>query len=218
LNRDSWADEHHVFFAQDVDFFKNTISALAPFTPPSKRGFDQPSQVQQWVIEMDGNRPVGRASLQVLRGDYCQGLLFIGLETSPFNLIEDITSQLITLAFLSRELVSIKIVNRSSPPAHSIKYLNDHVSTRIMTFSKGHLPVAMTQTVQEFDRQTWFDSPLGQTSLVTLGWLKKRMDRANAMSQGGRPKKSRSWIFSLLKVGKRRTSSEMIHPLTKIRG
>jgi hypothetical protein len=87
-----------------------------------------------------------------------------------------------------------------------------------MTFSKGHLPDALMQTVHEIDRDAWFDSTFGQTSLVALGWLKKRMDRLNAASQVGRQKKSSSWIFSLLKVGKRRRPSEMIHPLTKIRG
>lgn len=217
LNRDSWSDEHHVFFGKDASFYKNTMSALAPFTPSSKRGFEPPSHGQQWVIVTDGNKPVGRASLQVLRGDYCQGLLFIGVETTQNHLIEDMTSQLITLAFLSKELVSIKIVNMSPVSTRLIKHLEDHFSSPIMTFSKGYLPDVMTQTVHEIDRDAWFDSTLGQTSLVKLGWLKKRMDRANAVSQVGRQKKSRSWIFSLLKVGKRRTSSDMIHPLTKIR-
>jgi hypothetical protein len=218
LNRDSWSDEHHVFFAKDVSFYKNTMSALAPFIPASKRGFEPPAHCQQWIIETDGNKPVGRASLQVLRGDYCQGLLFIGVETIQNHLIEDMTSQLITLAFLSKELVSIKIVNTSPMSTHLIKHLQDHFSSRIMTFSKGHLPDALMQTVHEIDRDAWFDSTFGQTSLVALGWLKKRMDRVNAVSQVGRQKKSSSWIFSLLKVGKRRRPSEMIHPLTKIRG
>ncbi len=216
LNRDSWGDEHHVFFAKDADFFKNTISSIAPFTPASKRGFEPPSQVQQWVIEID-NRPTGRAHLQVLRGDYCQGILFIGVEATQLNPIKDVTAQLITLAFLSKELVTIKIVNTSLRPENLIKPLDDQFSTRVMTFSKSHLPEAMFQSVYEFDRQTWFDSKAGQTSLVTLGWLKNRMDRANAVSQVGRAKKSRAWIFSLLKIGKRRTSSDMIHPLSKIR-
>jgi hypothetical protein len=218
LNRDSWSDEHHVFFAKDASFYKNTMSALAPFTPVSKRGFEPPSHGQQWVIETDENKLVGRASLQVLRGDYCQGLLFIGVETTQDHLIDDMTSQLITLAFLSKELVSIKIVNTSSMTTHLIRHLNDHFSARVMTFSKGHLPDVVMQTIHEIDRDAWFDSTLGKTSLVTLGWLKKRMDRLHATSHSGRPQKKRFWIFSLLKVGKRRTRSEMIHPLTKIRG
>jgi hypothetical protein len=217
LNREIWADEHHVFFAKDVAFYQNSISALAPFIRASKRGFEPPSQAQQWVIEMDGNRPVGRASLQVLKGDYCQGLLFVGIETTLPNLIEDVTAQLITLAFLGKELVTIKIVNMSPSSRQLIKYPNDNVSARVITFSRGHLPEIMFQPVHEIDRQEWFDSKLGETSLVALGWLKKRMDRVNAVSQVGRPKKSRSWIFSLLKIGKRRTSNDMIHPLTKIR-
>ena len=218
LNRDSWGDEHHVFFAKDASFYKNTISALASFIPSSQRGFEPPPHSQQWVIETDGNKPVGRANLQVLRADYCQGLLFIGVETTHEHVIEDVTSQLITLAFLSKELVSIKIVNTSPMSTHLIKHLENQFSSRVMTFSKGHLPDVIMQNVHEIDRDTWFDSTLGQASLVTLGWLKKRMDRLQATSQSGRPKKKRFWIFSLLKVGKRRTSSEMIHPLTKIRG
>jgi hypothetical protein len=87
-----------------------------------------------------------------------------------------------------------------------------------MTFSRQWLAEPTAQPTYSMEKDIWNESPAGQRALLTLNWLKKRVDRTKAASEQQYRTPKRPWIFSLLTLGlSNRRRPKMSHPLDKLK-
>lgn len=204
LHRDSWDEKHHEFFGQSTVFYQNTIASLSPFYSRQGKNSSARASIEFWTIEAGGySRPVGRVTLQVIGNTFHQGLLFLDLDDNAVQVPTSLLGQLITYSFLTGELATLKIISLSGQANKAIQSFDPRLSGNVTTFSRSHLPDAKAQTIYHLEPESWFESTLGRKSLESLLWIKKRIERARAMTQSSnKRKKKRPFLFSLLTLGK----------------
>lgn len=206
LHRDGWSEKHHEFFGQSTVFYKNTMSSLSSYYSKQGKNSSARANTEFWTIEMGEDlRPIGRVTLQIIGGTFHQGLLFLDLDDIAIHVPTSLLGQLITYAFLTGELATLKIISLSAQANKAVQSFDPKFSGNVITFSRSHLPDTREQTLYQLEPEAWFDSAPGQKSLESLLWLKKRLERARAMAlSSNKRKKKRPFLFSLLTLGKSR--------------
>jgi hypothetical protein len=206
LHREAWETQHNEFYAKNNIFSQNTIWSLGAQKSKLSKSFEASASMDHWIIEKGKNlSPVGRVALQVFKGNYGQGLLFLDLSSDCLDFGEEMIGQLITLPLLNNELVMLKLIASSPSTDQILRFLEPAFTTHVITFSKSHLALPQKQITYQIDPDHWFESSLGQKSLVSLNWLKKRKDRERSIRAASKKnKRKRPLLFSLLTLGRSR--------------
>lgn len=217
-HRDTWDEKHHEFFAKSFDFYQNTMRKLASglrhAQKPGQKAFSQES----WVLESAKGFLFGRIQLQFVLGEFNQGVIFFDLIENHEGIDPTMAiAQLITSQFLALALDTQKIVPLGKIAEHSMKRLVDSQPKQIMTLSNNVLPEVIFPVVYEYDQPQWLNSTAGQSSLLALSWLQKRIDRIEKSRELASKTEKRPLLLSILTMGRhRRRSEKMIHPLDKL--
>jgi hypothetical protein len=217
-HRDSWEEKHHVFYGNCLVFYQNTTSLPTPCHNPKSAALRTSESHDEWILESKAGDLWGRVKIQATHGEFNQATLHIHLATPPNDVdIPQALAELITSQFVGRSLDHIKIFPLESNAATCIRTLTDQSDPpRILSFSNEWFPRSMSPIMYPIDREPWLTSSVGQESLKKLGWLNRRVERAEALRDRGTKEKKKPWIVSLLFWGRRRREP-MIHPLTRFR-
>lgn len=220
LHRETWDTQHADFFVKNSPLYD---SAISHFSPPSRRrkpGEPGLVDVASWVIETTDGQLLARLNLQKICGDFNHGLLFVDAEDNFSTGVDlsEILAQVITSTFMTMRLDTQKIIPLNAVATHHAGTICDVPESNVMSFTPGILPEVTTHATYQLEQQAWLASAAGQKSLETLTWLKKRLERTEAIRKLATKEPKQSWLFSLLTFGRRgRRREEMVHPLDRIR-
>lgn len=216
-HKDSWGDKHHEFFGNSSVFYQNTTSAPTP-TQNNKNKIQTSKESRDiWVIETAGGQLLGRVQIQATQGDFNHAVLHICLNEIPAEFdLKGVLSELITSQFLGRSLDAIKLFPIGAKAREIFQALDPNSHKKILSLSTEWLVSPIFPMMLELDREQWLASELGQSTCEKLGWLSRRVERANAVNNRDKKETKRPWILSLLFMGRRR-HEKMVHPLDKLR-
>lgn len=208
IHRESWADNHHVFFAKNVFFYQNTISTLGAQRSRLSKQVNASPTNDFWIIECGKpTSPLGCAALQIFPGRFRHGLLFLDIGSACHTLSDELVSQLITLAMINHELAGLEIISLTPATTEHLHFLGGMKRKSLMSFSKSLAPTPTTQEIYHLEPDEWFESKHGEKSCKSLNWLKKRKEREKASrSATVRAKRKAPFLFNLLTLGRRRNA------------
>ena len=219
LLSEAWHEKHHVFYAESGDFYQNTISRLAAFSKGASSRVAGMTDTDSWIVETSSLGPIARIKLQVIPGNFRMGILMIDLEKKDPQLdMGEIFGQIISCTFMSRNLDTQKIIPLTSIAKDVLEGICAAFHSDVMTFSRQCLAEPTAQPAYSMEKDLWNESPAGQRALLTLTWLKKRVDRTKAASDQQYRAPKRPWIFSFLTLGlSNRRRPKTPHPLDKLK-
>ena len=221
LHRETWDSQHADFFAKKSHLYESGISRFAPSARRRKPGEPGLNDVTSWVIETTNGQLLGRAHLQKIAGDFSHGLLFVDVEDDQPETVNlsEVLAQLITSTFMTMRLDTQKVIPLNKMANHHAGTICDVPESPVMSFTLDILPEITTHVTYRLEQHAWLASAAGKKSLETLTWLKKRIERTEAIRKLATEEPKRSWLFSLLTFGrKRRRKEKMVHPLDVMRG
>ena len=217
--KSTWDDQHSAFFADNEPFFQNSIFHIESFTHSGASGAPTLKDRSSWVLEDKDLKLCGRIHLQLMTGHFRQGFLMVDIvPTSVLVDLDEVLGQLITSIFISMHLDTLKIIPASTPATLCLKSLCPTPPTQTMSFNTEFLPLMAVQIIHHLDRAAWLESPAGEKASSSLGWLKNRVARSEAMSMAANKEDKRPWLLNLLTFGRRRKKkNDLIHPLHQLR-
>jgi hypothetical protein len=213
LESDSWEEKHHVFFSDSSDFCILTMSKESRLKVRSKI-----RKAGDWIIEIKDKGMIARARLQIIAGDYKQGIILLDClpcETGPLQMI---LAQLLTSCFSVQRLDTLKVLPLNIQTSDTINVLLKGFERRLLTFTANEQPSAVFCRQFHLERDAWLESENGAITLDQLGWLQKRIQRESKALQFATQETKTPWLLSLLTMGRRRRRcDDMIHPLEQFR-
>jgi hypothetical protein len=217
--RAAWDEQHCVFFADNELFFQSTIFQPEAYSRSGTGATNALKDRSSWILEDDKANMFGRIQIQIMTGHFRQGFLLVDIEDS--TTIADyceILGQLIASLFVSMRLDTLKLIPASPPAILAMGVLCDTPPTEIKSFALGWFQEMTSQKVYHLEHTEWMASSAGIKAMSNLGWLKNRMAREEAAAISAGQEKKKSWLFTLLTLGRgRRRNEKMIHPLDQIR-
>ncbi len=172
------------------------------------------TQAGSWIIETDEGGAEARSLLQIMNGDYRQGVMIIECETSMSPNLERAIEQLITSNIILQRLDILKVF----PTTRTTMILCDEwlpeYKKPIMTFKIGAHTEPMISSQFHLERDCWLQSERGLRALSELNWLQKRLQRESKSRQFATQNQATPWLFRFLSLGRRRLRRQATpHPL-----
>jgi hypothetical protein len=213
LEAASWDEKQHVFFAESADFCSFTMSRDARVKSRSMI-----INAGDWIIETDAGGMLARARLQIIQGDYRQGIILFDFDCCTFEDFPVITSQLLTSCFATQRLDLLKVMPMNDVSMNGCRTLLNSFERQLMTFRVGEHPEPTVCTQFHLERDAWLESESGVRALNQLGWLQKRIQRETKARQFAAREREAPWLFRLLTLGRRRRRrADTVHPLDLFR-
>ena len=152
-------------------------------------------------------------------GDFRHGVILIDLEHPPADVnISVIISQLLTSTFITQDLDTQIAVPLTANAYAALFEICGDFRTDLLVLSKSWLPTTTRNSSFKIEKDAWMACEAGASSLASLGWLKKRVERIEATKSFSKSNQKVPWLFSLLTLGRRRGRNEpLIHPLDQMR-
>jgi hypothetical protein len=220
LHRDTWDAQHTDFYAKNSSLYKSAIWRFFPPLRHRKPGDLGLIDAGSWVIGASDGQLLARLNLQKIVGDFNHGLLFVDVKDDQSSGVDlsEVFAQLITSTFMTMRLDTQKIIPLSAAANYHAGTICDVPETPVMSFNPDILPEVTTYVTYQVEQHAWLASAAGQKSLEALSWLKKRIERTEAIRKLANEEPKKSWVFSILTFGRKRRRKEiMVHPLDQMR-